>query len=116
MSELRSENNEINIFSSSEVTSLLSIVSQDIFPLSWILWNTQRVKFFYSLMSYFVKKKIDLCFFYWWFHELKGMQLFFTNFCLGVFYSQDLSYKGGQMLMMKFTGIMLSLLKVSTHE
>lgn len=58
MSELRSENNEINIFSSSEVTSLLSIVSQDIFPLSWILWNTQRVKFFYSLMSYFVKKKL----------------------------------------------------------
>ena len=33
MSELRSENNEINIVSS-------SIVSQDIFPLSWILWNT----------------------------------------------------------------------------
>lgn len=31
MSELRSENNEINIFSSSKVTSLLSIVSQDIF-------------------------------------------------------------------------------------
>lgn len=31
MSELRSENNAINIFSSSEVTSLLSIVSQDIF-------------------------------------------------------------------------------------
>ena len=44
------------------------------------------------------------------------MQLFFTKFCLGVFYSQDLSYKGGQMLMMKFTGIMLSLLKVSTYE
>ena len=40
MSELRSENNDINIVSSSEVTSPLSIVSQDIFPLSWILWNT----------------------------------------------------------------------------
>ena len=76
MSELRSENNAINIFSSSEVTSLLSIVSQDIFPLSWILWNTQRVKFFYSLMSYFVKKKIDLCFFTGDFMSWRGCNYF----------------------------------------